>query len=48
LFSCEIRSSLRFHQFDICQIDGNANFKNEFQVNTTQSSTLVHSFVTDK
>jgi len=37
LFSCEIRSwSLRFHQFDACQ------------VNTAQSNTLVHSIVTNK
>jgi len=37
LFSCEIRSwSLRFRQFDICQ------------VNTAQSNTLVHSVVTNK
>jgi len=37
LFSREIRSrSLRFHQFDICQ------------VNTAQSNTLVHSIVANK
>jgi len=37
LFSCEIRSSsLRFRQCDMCQ------------VNTAQSSTLVHSIVTNK
>jgi len=37
LFSCEIRSwSLRFHQFDICQ------------VNIAQNNTLVHSIVTNK
>ena len=37
LFSCEIRSwSLRFRQFDVCQ------------VNTAQSNTLVHSVLTNK
>ena len=37
LFSCEICSwSLRFRQFDVCQI------------NTAQSNTLEHSFVTNK
>jgi len=37
LFSCEICSwSLRFRQFDVCQ------------VNTAQSNTLVHSIVTNK